>query len=104
MTPNLKGEAGILNCAVNMRSADLALGVPFNIASYSLLTHIVALICGMKAGEIAGNMVDCHLYENHVEGVVEQLNRRPYMFPVLEFDCWLITSTSFESRKDTVVK
>jgi len=96
VTPNLKGEAGILNCAVNMRSADLALGVPFNIASYSLLTHIVALICGMKAGEIAVNMVDCHLYENHVEGVVEQLNRRPYMFPVLEFDSELITATSID--------
>ncbi len=96
VTPNLKGEAGILNCAVNMRSADLALGVPFNIASYSLLTHIVALICDMKAGELAINMVDCHLYENHIDGVLEQLNRRPYMFPTLEFDHKLITATSID--------
>lgn len=74
-----------LNCLVNMRSADVALGVPFNIASYSLLTHIIAHLTGLTAGELVVSMADCHLYENHLDGVREQLTRCPRRFPIIQF-------------------
>jgi thymidylate synthase len=75
----------ILNCTVTMRSADLALGVPFNIASYALLTHMVAHIVGMRPGTLNINMADCHLYVNHIEGVKQMLERYPRRFPTLRF-------------------
>lgn len=74
-----------LNCVVNMRSADMCLGVPFNIASYALLTHIVALIVNMVPGELVIHMTDCHVYENHIEGANEQIKRNPYDLPTFEF-------------------
>jgi thymidylate synthase len=74
-----------LNCCMNMRSADMALGVPFNIASYATLVHIVARIVGMIPGELTINMTDCHLYHNHLEGVREQIERAPYRFPLFRF-------------------
>lgn len=74
-----------LNCSVNMRSADLALGVPFNIASYALLTHMVAHIVGMTPGELNINMADCHLYENHIAGVEKMIARQPRRFPTIAF-------------------
>ena len=75
----------VLNCLVNMRSADLALGVPFNIASYALLTHIVAKIVNMRPGELSLSMADCHIYENHVAGVEAMLARNPRQFPIFRF-------------------
>ena len=66
-----------------MRSADLFLGVPFNIASYSLLTYLIAQQCNLKPGEFILTMGDAHIYENHVEAVETQLSRTPLEFPTL---------------------
>ncbi len=74
----------ILNCHLTMRSADLFLGVPFNIASYALLTHMLAQQTGMVAGQLAITMVNCHLYENHVAAAKEQLQEIAFGFPQLD--------------------
>jgi thymidylate synthase len=76
---------GAVNIVVNMRSADMGLGVPFNIASYAFLTHMVALVVGMPAGEIVINMADCHVYETHMDGLREWLTAPPVGSPYLEF-------------------
>jgi len=77
--------AGSLSCLVNMRSADVALGVPFNIASYSILTHIIAKITNLAPGELVISMGDCHIYSNHIDGIKEQLNHSVNRFPTFEF-------------------
>jgi len=74
-----------VNIVVNMRSADMGLGVPFNIASYAFLTHMIALVVGMPAGELVINMADCHVYETHIDGLREWLNSPPVGSPFLEF-------------------
>ncbi|MCU1409234.1 MAG: thymidylate synthase [Microbacteriaceae bacterium] len=74
---------GKLSCQLYQRSADLFLGVPFNIASYALLTQLVADQVGLKLGEFVWTGGDCHIYDNHVDQVTEQLTRAPYPAPQL---------------------
>ncbi|MEO6886018.1 MAG: thymidylate synthase [Jatrophihabitantaceae bacterium] len=74
---------GRLSCQLYQRSADLFLGVPFNIGSYALLTHMVAAQVGLKVGDFVWTGGDCHIYDNHVAQVNEQLSRTSYPFPRL---------------------
>lgn len=74
---------GKLSCQMYQRSCDMFLGVPFNIASYSLLTHLVAQVCELDVGEFVHVLGDAHIYLNHVEQVKEQLNREPLPAPQL---------------------
>jgi thymidylate synthase len=79
---------GRLNCQLYQRSADWFLGVPFNIASYALLTHLVAREVGLEVGEFVHTFGDLHLYANHVEQAREQLTREPRLFPKLVIDSY----------------
>jgi len=74
---------GELSCQLYQRSADMGLGVPFNIASYALLTHMIAHVTGLKPGEFVHTLGDTHVYLNHVEPLKEQLKREPKPFPKL---------------------
>ncbi len=74
---------GKLSCQLYQRSADIFLGVPFNIASYALLTHMVAQQCNLDVGDFIWTGGDCHLYSNHMEQVALQLSREPYPYPTL---------------------
>jgi len=74
---------GKLSCQLYQRSCDMFLGVPFNIASYSMLTHMIAQVCDLKVGEFVWTGGDCHIYQNHVEQVKEQLTRQPKELPTL---------------------
>lgn len=77
---------GELSCMMYQRSCDLGLGVPFNIASYSLLTCMIAQVCGLKPGEFIHTLGDAHVYNNHIEPLKEQLVREPRPFPKLEIN------------------
>jgi len=77
------GNPRYLNCLVNMRSADVFLGVPFNIASYSLLTHMIADLVGLTAGVLSLSMADCHIYQSHIEQAKLLLTRTPRQFPTI---------------------
>ncbi len=77
----------ILSCQLYQRSADIFLGVPFNIASYALLTHLVAQQCGFSVGEFVWTGGDVHLYQNHIEQAKLQLTRMPKSLPNLHFTC-----------------
>jgi thymidylate synthase len=77
---------GKLSCQLYQRSCDMFLGVPFNIASYSLLTHIIAAECNLEVGDFIWTGGDCHIYNNHVDAVKQQLERTPKELPTLKFE------------------
>ena len=74
----------VLSCQMYQRSADIFLGVPFNIASYALLTHLIAKEIGADVGELILTFGDVHIYKNHIDAVKEQMTRKPYDFPTLD--------------------
>lgn len=77
---------GKLSCQLYQRSCDMFLGVPFNIASYSLLTRMIAQQTDLEPGEFVWTGGDCHIYDNHVDQVLEQLSHKPYPYPTLTID------------------
>ena len=77
---------GKLSCQLYQRSADVFLGVPFNIASYSLFTMMIAQVCGLEAGEFIHTMGDAHIYTNHVEQIKLQLSREPKKLPIMKIN------------------
>ena len=75
-----------LNCHLTQRSGDIALGIPFNLACYSLLTMMIAKECGYELGEFSHTIIDAHIYVNHIEGLKEQLEREEYPLPKIEIN------------------
>jgi thymidylate synthase len=83
-TPVGRATVPLLHCQLYQRSADAFLGVPFNISSYALLTHLVAHVCGLEVGEFVYTLGDYHIYQNHLEQVHELLSREPLPLPRFE--------------------
>jgi thymidylate synthase len=87
---------GKLSCQMYQRSADMFLGVPFNIASYALFTHMIAQACNLEVGDLIITIGDAHIYNNHVEQVKEQLKREPLPLPTLKLNPEIGVITDFE--------
>ena len=85
-----------LSCQLYQRSADLFLGVPFNIASYALLTLMLAQVCGLQAGEFIHTFGDAHIYTNHIEQVKTQLQRTPKTLPIMRLNPQVCDILSFD--------
>lgn len=88
-----------LSCQMTQRSCDLGLGVPFNIASYALLTYLIASICDLKPERLVMNLGDTHVYVNHEEGLLEQVNRTPKPFPKLFINKTISPDTTIDGFK-----
>ena len=87
---------GRLSCQMYQRSADMFLGVPFNIASYALFTHMIAQACNLEVGDLIITIGDAHIYNNHFEQVKEQLSRKPLPLPTLQLNPSIETITNFD--------
>ena len=94
---------GVLSCQLYQRSADAFLGVPFNIASYSLLTMMMAQVCGLEAGEFVHTFGDLHLYQNHLDQARLQLTREPRSLPELKINHEIESIFDFEYEEITLV-
>jgi len=81
-----KGEKRYLSCHINIRSNDIGIGAPFNIASYALLTHMVAQVTGHEVDELIYTIGDAHIYNNHLQQLTEQQLRNPYPLPRIELN------------------
>jgi len=88
---------GELSCLMYQRSCDIGLGVPFNIASYALLTLMIAQVCDLKPGDFIHTMGDTHVYLNHVEPLKEQLTRTPRAFPKVRLNPYIKDIDKFTS-------
>jgi thymidylate synthase len=77
---------GKLSCQMYQRSADFGLGIPFNIASYALFTHMIAQVCNLEVGDLIITIGDAHIYNNHIEQIKEQLTRKPFPLPTLKLN------------------
>jgi thymidylate synthase len=86
---------GKLSCHMYQRSADMFLGVPFNIASYALFTHLIAQVCNLDVGELIISFGDAHIYNNHIAQVKEQLSRKPLTLPTLSLNPEISVITDF---------
>jgi thymidylate synthase len=93
---------GKLSCQMYQRSADMFLGVPFNIASYALFTHMIAQVCNLDVGELIIVLGDAHIYENHVDQVKEQLTRKPLPSASLQLNANITDITKFEMKDITL--
>jgi thymidylate synthase len=86
---------GKLSCQMYQRSADMFLGVPFNIASYALFTHMLAQVCNLEVGDLIITLGDAHIYKNHIAQVKEQLSRAPKVLPTLQLNSDISVITHF---------
>ena len=96
VAPSPDGGPGRLSCQLYQRSADTFLGVPFNIASYALLTHMVAQVTGLEVGDLVHTLGDAHLYTNHLDQARLQLTREPRPLPTLRLDPSVTEIDAFE--------
>lgn len=94
---------GRLSCQMYQRSADFFLGVPFNIASYALFTHMVAQVCNLEVGDLIITFGDAHIYKNHVDQVKEQLTRSSFAMPTLKLNPEIQSITDFDMRDVALV-